>query len=157
MATTADKMTSLNRKASTAERRVFLLHAVIGAVSIGLVFWWLQFSTASICCGDFDGYYHIKWSQQLWNGLRTGHFSPRFIWLPLTSLNASHYADQHFLYHLLLVPFTWFGDLRLGAKVATMVFGSVAIFSLYWLVLRYRIRYPLLWLMAFLGCSLVFF
>jgi hypothetical protein len=157
MATTADKSTSLNSTASTPERRMLLLHAVIGAVSIGLVFWWLQFSTASVCCGDFDGYYHIKWSQQLWNGLRTGHLSPRFIWLPLTSLNASHYADQHFLYHLLLVPFTWFGDLRLSAKVATTLFGTVSIFSLYWLILRYRIRYALLWLMALLGCSWLFY
>jgi len=28
---------------------------LIGAVAIGIVFWWLQFSTQSICCGDFDG------------------------------------------------------------------------------------------------------
>jgi hypothetical protein len=157
MATTADKIISLDSKPSTAEGRLRVLHAVIGAISIGLVFCWLQFSTPSICCGDFDGYYHIKWSQLLWNGLRSGHFSPRFIWLPLTSLNASHYADQHFLYHLLLVPFTWFGDLRLAAKVATTLFGSISIFSLYWLILRYRIRYALLWLMALLGCSWLFY
>jgi hypothetical protein len=157
MATTADKITPSGSGPSTAERRLRVLHAVIGAISIGLVFWWLQSSTASICCGDFDGYYHIKWSQLLWNGLRTGHFSPRFIWLPLTTLNASHYADQHFLYHLLLVPFTWFRDLRLGAKVATILFGSSSIFSLYWLILRYRIRYSLLWLMALLACSWLFY
>ena len=129
----------------------------IGVVLIGFVFWWLQFSIPSICCGDFDGYYHIKWSQLLWNGLRNGHFPPAFTWLPLTTLNPSHYADQHLLYHISLIPFTWFGDLRLGAKLATALFGMVAVLSLYWLILRYRIRYPLLWLLALLGCSWLFY
>jgi len=129
----------------------------IGVVLIGFVFSWLQFSTPSICCGDFDGYYHIKWSQLLWNGLRNGHFPPAFTWLPLTTLNPSDYADQHFLYHLLLIPFTWFGDLPMGAKLATALFGTVAVLSLYWLILRYRIRYPLLWLVALLGCSWLFY
>lgn len=49
------------------------------------------------------------------------------------------------------MPFTWFRDIRVGAKVATVLFGSAAVFSLYWLILRYRLRYPLLWLIALLG------
>ncbi len=52
------------------ERRNFLAAATVqravyfatGVLAIGLVFWWLQFSTDAICCGDFDGYYHIGWS-----------------------------------------------------------------------------------------------
>lgn len=92
----------------------------------------------------------------MWEGLRHGHLT-QFTWLPLTTLNASHYADQHFLYHLLLIPFTWAGDLRRGAKVATVLFAAAALFSLYWLILRYRIRYPLLWLLALLGCSWLFY
>jgi hypothetical protein len=138
-------------------RRLRIPHLAIGAVSIGLVFWWLQFSLPSICCGDFDGYYHIKWSQLLWQGLRSGHFPPAFTWLPLTTLNPAQYADQHFLFHVLLIPFTWFSDLRLGAKVATVLFSTVAVFSVYWLTLRYRIRYPLLWLLALIGCSSFFY
>jgi hypothetical protein len=150
-------MSSFDTKTFTSARYLRALQTVIGVVLIGLVFWWLQFSTASICCGDFDGYYHIKWSQLLWNGLRNGHFPPAFIWLPLTTLNPAHYADQHFLYHILLIPFTWLGDLRLGGKLATVLFGTVAVFSLYWLILHYRVRYPLLWLLALLGCSWLFY
>ena len=136
--------------------RLRILNLAVGAISIALVFLWLQFSLPSICCGDFDGYYHIKWSQLLWQGLRAGHF-PSFNWLPLTTLNPSRYADQHLLFHLLLIPFTWFGDLRFGGKLAAALFGSAAVFSLYWLVLRYRIRYPMLWLLALLGCSWLFY
>ena len=45
-----------------------------GAIAIGLIFWQLQFSTSAICCGDFDGYYHIKWSRMLWESLRSEVF-----------------------------------------------------------------------------------
>lgn len=93
----------------------------------------------------------------LWAGLRNGDFPPRFTWLPLTTLNPSRYADQNLLFHLLLVPFTWFGNLRLAAKLAAILFGGAAVFSLYWLVVRYRIRYPLVWLFALLGCSSFFY
>ena len=151
------KMRSFGSKLLTPACYLRSAQMATGVVLIGSVFWWLQFSTPSICCGDFDGYYHIKWSQLLWNGLRNGHFAPAFTWLPLTTLNPSRYADQHFLYHILLIPFTWFGDLRVGAKLATALFGTVAVLSLYWLVLRYRIHYPVLWLLALLGCSWLFY
>jgi len=153
---TAESTTDLKEPVAPGGSRLQVIHLAAGAISIAVVMWWLQFSTASVCCGDFDGYYHIKWSKILWQGLRSGHF-PTFIWLPLTTLNPAKYADQHFLFHLLLIPFTWFSDLRLGAKVSAWLFGTVAAFSLYWLVVRYRIRYPLLWLLALLACSWHFY
>jgi hypothetical protein len=128
----------------------------IGAVAIVLVFRRLQFMTESICCGDFDGYYHIRWSRLLWEGLKTGHFPPTFQWLPLTTLNPKDYVDHHLLFHILQIPFTWFGDLRLGAKIAATVFASLAVFSCYWLIVRYRIRFTLVWLVALLSCSAPF-
>lgn len=129
---------------------------LLGAVAIGLVFSWLQFSTPSICCGDFDGYYHIKWSRLLWEGIRSGHFPPAFTWLPLTTLNPAKYVDHHLLFHCLQMPFTWFGDLRLGAKISATVFASLALFSCYWLIVHYRINYALIWLVALLACSAPF-
>jgi hypothetical protein len=128
----------------------------IGAVAITLVFRQLQFTTASICCGDFDSYYHIRWSRLLWEGLRHGHFPPTFQWLPLTTLNPHDYVDHHLLFHILQIPFTWFGDLRLGAKIAATVFSSLAVFSCYWLIVHYRIRFTLVWLVALLACSAPF-
>lgn len=125
------------------------------AVVIILIFWKLQFSTDAICCGDFDGYYHIKWSRMLWEGLRNGAFPPIFTWLPLTTLNPNDYVDHHLLFHFLQIPFT-FGDLRMGAKVASIIFASLAVISCYWLLIHYRIRYPLVWLLALLACSAPF-
>ena len=127
-----------------------------GAIAIGLIFWQLQFSTSAICCGDFDGYYHIKWSRMLWESLRNRSFPPQFIWLPLTTLEPKHYVDHHLLFHFFQMPFTWFGDLRLGAKISATIFASVAVFSCYWLLVRHRIRYSLIWLLALLACSAPF-
>jgi len=129
---------------------------IVGALAIGLIFWKLQFSTNAICCGDFDGYYHVKWSRILWESIRHRDFRPTFYWLPLTTLNPRDYVDHHFLFHIFQIPFVWFQDPRLGAKISSALFGSLALFSCYWLLLRFRIRYVLAWLVALLACSAPF-
>ena len=139
-----------------SESAVRAVQLCTGAIAIGLVFWQLQFSTTAICCGDFDGYYHIKWSRLLWESLRARSFPPQFTWLPLTTLNPKQYVDHHLLFHFFQIPFTWFGDLRMAAKVSAVIFASLALFSCYWLLVRYRIRFSLIWLLALLACSAPF-
>src|SRR5438309_9400985 len=102
-------------KSESAMRAVLLATA---AIVIGLIFWYLQFSTTAICCGDFDGYYHIKWSRLLWESIRSRSFPPLFTWLPFTTLNVRDYVDHHLLFHLFQMPFTAFGDLCKCAKFA---------------------------------------
>ena len=138
-----------------SDRIVYAAQLVIGALIIVTVFSVLQNSTGAICCGDYDGYYHIKWSRILWESLRHGNFPPQFDWLPLTTLNPHDYVDHHLLFHVFQIPFT-FGDLRSGAKLSSVIFASLAVFSCYWMLLHFRIRYPLIWLLALLGCSAPF-
>src|ERR1043165_4870693 len=84
------------RALDVSDRAVRVLYLMVGAVTIGLIFWRLQFSNQSVCCGDFDGYYHIRWSRLLWENMRAGHlFPPTFKWLPLTTLNPKDYEDHH--------------------------------------------------------------
>lgn len=128
----------------------------MGALAIGVIFWQLQFSTSAICCGDFDGYYHIKWTRTLWESMKSKAFPPPFPWLPLTTLNSKDYVDHHLLFHLFQIPFAAFSDPRLGAKIASALFGSLAVLSCYWLLIRYRVRYSLVWLIALLACSAPF-
>jgi len=151
--TKTKKPTAVWLKSEAAIRAADL---VAGAIAITIVFWWLQYSTTAICCGDYDGYYHIKWAQLLWQNLRAGHFPPAFPWLPLTTLNPHSYVDHHLLYHIILIPFTWFRDPQTGAKISAILFASLAVFSCYWLVVRYEIRYRLIWLLAILACSAPF-
>jgi len=133
-----------------------IIQFLIGIVAIGVIFWQLQFSTSAICCGDFDGYYHVKWTRILWDSIRSHSFVPSFPWLPLTTLNPRQYVDHHFLFHIFLIPFTRSEDPRLGAKISSALFGGLAVASCYWLLIRYRIRYVLVWLVALLACSAPF-
>jgi hypothetical protein len=86
-----------------------------------LFFGYIQFSTAGLV--DVDAYYHTKMAELI----RTEGFKPEFIWLPLTILNAQHYVDHHFLFHVFLVPFTLVGNLVLAGKLATIVFAALAV------------------------------
>jgi len=139
-----------------SESTLRIIQLLIGAIAIGIIFWQLQFSTSAICCGDFDGYYHIKWTRTLWEGIKSRHFPPAFPWLPLTTLNPKDYVDHHLLFHIFQIPFAALSDPRLGAKIASAIFGGLAVFSCYWLLIRYRVRYSLVWLIALLASSAPF-
>ncbi|HZH35350.1 MAG TPA: hypothetical protein VEX64_10945, partial [Pyrinomonadaceae bacterium] len=67
------------------------------------------------------------------------------------------YADHHFLFHLLQIPFLWFFEPVTAAKVGAVVFATLAVFSCYWLILRFKIEYPLVWLLALLTCGTPFY
>lgn len=133
------------------------VYAFFGFLVIILLMARLQTSTDAICCGDWDGYYHIGWSQELWNSFKSGHWLPEFKWLPLTVLAPDQYADHHFLFHLLQIPFLWFFEPVTAAKVAAVFFSSVAIFSVFWMMYRYGVDYLLIWLLALLTCANPFF
>ena len=137
--------------------RLPYIYGSIAFIIIGAVIASLQFSTRAICCGDYDGYYHIRWSSLLWENFRQGKWLPEFKWLPLTVLAPDTYADHHFLFHVLQIPFLWFFEPIMAAKVAAVVFGTLAVFSCFWLLLHYRIRYPFLWLLALLACANPFY
>src|SRR3989442_1476121 len=116
------------------------LEIAAGLALILAVMGWIEFGGPAIL--DNDGYYHIRWAAMLrenWPHL------PAFKALPLTSLNEESYVDHHYLFHVLLIPFT-LGDLRIGAKLAAVVFSSLGIVSLFGLLAVYRVRYRWLWL-----------
>jgi hypothetical protein len=135
------------------DEAVRTIYLIFGFFAILLVMTLLQFQTQAICCGDWDGYYHIKWSMLLWESFKSGHWLPTFEWLPLTVLNPKDYADHHFLFHLLQIPFLWFVEPVRAAKIAAVVFATLAVFSVYWLLYRYKINYLLLWLAMILVCA----
>jgi hypothetical protein len=137
-----------------ATRTVYL---VFGFIAIVMIMWFLQFRTSAICCGDWDGYYHIRWSSLLWENFSQFKWLPEFKWLPLTVLNPQDYNDHHFLFHLLQIPFLWFFEPVMAAKVAAVVFSSLAVFSVYWLLYRYDVDYLLVWFAAILTCANMFY
>ncbi len=139
------------------EQAVRVIYLIFGFCAILMVMIFLQSRTSAVCCGDWDGYYHIKWSMLLWENFSHGKWLPTFEWLPLTVLNPKDYADQHFLFHLLQIPFLWFFQPVTAAKVAAVVYSTLAIFSVYWLLFRYEVKHQLIWLAAIMTCSNAFF
>ena len=107
----------------------------------------IQFATPNM--PDNDGFYHIKLAQLM----RTEGLKPEFTWLPLSILNEQEYYDHHFLYHVALIPFTYFADLRIGAKWSAVVFSSLAFLAVWFLFHRQRVPYAWLWALALLGIS----
>ena len=139
------------------EEATRFVYLVFGLIAIVMVLSFLQFRTDAICCGDWDGYYHIRWSALLWENFSQGKWLPSFDWLPLTVLNPQDYNDHHFLFHLLQIPFLWFFEPVMAAKIAAVTFASLAVFSVYWLLYRYNVDYLLVWLAAILTCANMFY
>jgi hypothetical protein len=139
------------------EEATRVVYLVFGFIAIVMVLSFLQFRTDAICCGDWDGYYHIRWSTLLWENFSQGKWLPTFQWLPLTVLNPQDYNDHHFLFHLLQIPFLWFFEPVMAAKIAAITFSSLAVFSVYWLLYRYDVDYLLVWLAAILTCANMFY
>ena len=140
-----------------SEEATRLVYLVFALAASAMVMSFLQFRTDAICCGDWDGYYHIRWSQLLWESLSSGKWLPSFDWLPLTVLGPEQYNDHHFLFHLLQIPFLWFLEPVMAAKVGAVVFATLAIVSVYWLLHRYKVDYPLIWFGAIMTCANMFF
>ncbi len=95
--------------------------------------------------GDPDAYYHLEAAKL------TAVSGPirAFGWLPFTTLK-DHYADQHFLYHVALIPFlNVFGDF-LGLKIATIIFAALAMAAFAWMLGVHGIRRPWLWTLPLL-------
>jgi hypothetical protein len=108
-----------------------------------------QFSSPDL--PDNDGFYHIRLAYLM----RTEGLKPDFPWLPLSILNQREFYDHHFLFHVALMPFT-FGDLRLGAKWAAVLFASLAFLSTWNLLKNQRIPYAALWACGLLAVSEAF-
>ena len=106
----------------------------------------IQFATPDM--PDNDGFYHIKLAQLM----RLDGLKPVFPWLPLSILNQNEFYDHHFLFHVALIPFT-FGDLRVGAKWAAVIFASLAFLAIWYLFHRQRVPFSWLWALALLGIS----
>lgn len=87
-----------------------------------------------------DGYYHAKFAYLL----RTGGFIRDFKWASM-SLWAERFSDKEFLYHVYLIPFTFYRDLMTGMKAATILLAAASVTSFYAILKLNRVRHAWLW------------
>lgn len=135
---------SMKIELDSAKLRPAFLHLASIGVVIGF-FVSLRVFAGSIA--DNDAYYHIKLSYLL----RTEGLPGGLPWLQFTLLR-DRFVDQHFLFHVLNIPFT-FLDLVLAAKVSAVVWSLLA-FGTFWLLLvRLRVPFGWFWPLALLAVS----
>ncbi len=95
---------------------------------------------------DPDSLYHAKMALLI----RDQGVVHQFPWLQLTVLG-QEYTDQHFLYHVLLIPFvTWLPPL-IGLKLATVVFGASLFTVIFWMFRRLNVRWPVIFVLILLA------
>ncbi|MDO8669472.1 MAG: hypothetical protein Q7K65_04220 [Candidatus Buchananbacteria bacterium] len=104
-------------------------------------FSWLEYAPT---LSDPDSFYHIKVSQLIGEqGLVKD-----FPYLQFTTLKDG-YIDHHLLYHLYLAPFVKFFPPLVGAKLGHILLDSLALLTLYFLLVKLKVRGPF-WYIVFL-------
>jgi hypothetical protein len=111
-------------------------------IMLSLLFWSIHSASPNLF--GVDGYFHIRYSQML----RTEGIIYDFPWLTHTILRED-FADDHFLFHLAQIPFT-FGNLITGAKVYATVVASCVFFLFYQLLRLHQIKFALIWTLGLL-------
>jgi hypothetical protein len=112
--------------------RYFLAFVAL-CVWLSLIISWSSFS-------DPDVFYHAKMAQLM---MVHGPIQ-QFPWLDLTLLGP-HFADLHFLFHVMLIPFVSAFGLFVGGHVAAVVLSAVFFLAFYESLKALQIRWPLGW------------
>lgn len=103
------------------------------------------FYEATFTFPDPDSFYHARFAQIM----AEDGLVQQFPWLPFTTL-ADHFADQHFGYHLFLIPFVTGFDPLIGIKIATVVLAAGFVMLFYFFLRSFHVRFPLLFSLALL-------
>lgn len=121
-----------NGSFTLAPRWQFIAALVVFVVG----FTYFLFLQAEPVFPDPDSFYHVKVAERI---SRQGVLET-FPWLPYTNLS-SFYTDQHFLYHVLLIPFTSFFAPLMGAKVATAIINAALMALMAVFLIRFHVRF----------------
>ena len=103
--------------------------------AVFLVFIVVQFLTPNL--SGRDAYYHIRYAEWI-----RDHGIYDFKWLPYSILRPETYTDHHLLYHLILVPFTFYKSKLIGIKISIALFQSILFMVFYWITLDLKVQYP---------------
>lgn len=144
------------RTAPPMLQRTYEFFAKSTSASIALVFVcslsvFYHYQSLSPFIPGTDGYYHIKFAYLM----RTEGFLEVFRWASMSIWSETFY-DKEFLYHVYLIPFTYFQDLAYGAKTGTAILAAISTTSFFAILRLNRIQFSSLWWL-FLMCGGAYF
>ncbi len=106
----------------------------------------VQFSTEDLLGND--SYLYVRLAE-----LTKNHgFLREFPWLSATIMK-DNFTGLHFLYYVLLIPFTFLGDLIFGAKVASLIFLSTMAVVFYKMLKVLNLKHGFFWYIFLLSSS----
>ena len=111
-----------------------------------LLFALIQFSTTNLAGND--SHLYIKLAELT----RDNGLIKKFPWLNATIMK-DNFTGLHFLYYILLIPFTFFGNLVFGAKIASLFFLSTMAAVFYVVLKNLKLRYSFFWFLFLLASS----
>lgn len=117
---------------------LFILIAIFLSLTI-----YIQFSTKYFA--GYDSYYHVGVSCLISEGGPLQEFP----WLQFTILK-DNFVDDHFLFHLYLIPFIKIFDTLNGPKIAIILTQILVIAVFYFLLRKNRIELPVMWTFVFI-------
>ena len=123
-------------------RSYFLDYFFVLVVSL-LLLSWLQ---SSYTLPEPDSFYHAKIAEFI----SQGKIIKQLPWLQQTPLKAS-FVDQHFLYHIFLAPFVKLANPLIAVKIATIIFASLLVLAVYWLLKKFQLKYPAIFIIILLS------
>ncbi|MDD2786185.1 MAG: hypothetical protein PHS79_04850 [Patescibacteria group bacterium] len=89
---------------------------------------------------DPDAFYHATMAKLTWEqGAVTS-----FPWLDMTTLG-THFADQHFLLHVIQSPFVHFLGITQGSRISTLFIAVLCMFGITFIFYKMRLRPFWLW------------
>ena len=111
-----------------------------------LLFALVQFSTTNLAGND--SHLYIKLAELT----RDNGLIKEFPWLNATVMK-DNFTGLHFLYYILLIPFTFLGDLVFGAKIASLFFLSTMAAVFYMVLKNLKLKHNFFWFLFLLASS----
>lgn len=103
---------------------------------------WLQ---AGPTFADPDSFYHARVVQLM----ADQGVVQDFPWLSQTVL-VDYYTDHHFLFHLIILPLTYFFEAAIAIKIGTVFLGAVLVSFLAWYLMKKQVKYAWAYILVLL-------
>lgn len=135
------QMSKFTRLIKSTPLKYLLFTAVVASFFAMMQFW------PSSGFADPDGYYHAGTA----NLIKEGKLEDSFPWANFATLR-DEYGDQHYIYHLLLIPLT---SLE-GMHWSVVIFSTLMTVVFVWLLAKLEVKQPFFWGFVMLGSSIDF-